>query len=58
MFCRIPFGLAALLMSRFVRIVLGTPEAVLLVDGGFEGLSQGPTHRYRGKRRHVSTASP
>jgi hypothetical protein len=28
MFCCIPFGLAALLMFRFVRIALGKPDAV------------------------------
>jgi hypothetical protein len=28
MFCCIPFGLAALLMFRFVRIALGKPETV------------------------------
>jgi predicted MFS family arabinose efflux permease len=27
-FCCVPFGLAALLMFRFVRITLGKPEAV------------------------------
>jgi hypothetical protein len=40
MFCCMPFGLAALLMFRFVHVVFGTPEAVLSADGGFEGRSQ------------------
>jgi hypothetical protein len=40
MFCYMPFGLAALLMFRFVRIVFGTPEAGLSADGGFTGRSQ------------------
>ena len=42
MFCCIPFGLAALLMFRFVRITLGKPEGLAPV----------------GERRHVSSASP
>jgi hypothetical protein len=40
MFCCIPFGLAALLMFRFVRIVFGPPEARLSADRGFGGHSQ------------------
>jgi hypothetical protein len=33
MFCCIPFGIAALLMFRFVRITLGKPEAVSVRAG-------------------------
>jgi MFS family permease len=33
MFCCIPFGLAALLMFRFVRIVLGKPQRLALAEG-------------------------
>ena len=29
MFCCVPFGLAAVLMFRFIRITLDKPEAVL-----------------------------
>jgi hypothetical protein len=32
-FCCIPFGLAALLMFRFVRVALGKPEAVSAHEG-------------------------
>jgi hypothetical protein len=39
MFCCIPFGLAVLLMLRFVRIALGNPEAVS-AHGGLEQRSQ------------------
>ena len=42
MFCCIPFGLAALLMFRFVRIVFGKPQPSVTA----------------GERRHVSSASP
>jgi MFS family permease len=42
MFCCIPFGLAALLMFRFVRITVGQPERSALP----------------GERHHVSSASP
>ena len=42
MFCCIPFGLAALLMFRFVRIVLSTPEDLARA----------------GRQRHASSASP
>jgi MFS family permease len=40
MFCCIPFGLAALLMFRFVHIVFGTPGAVSSAGNGLEGRSQ------------------
>jgi hypothetical protein len=39
-FCCILFGLAALLMFRFVHIVFGMPEVVLSADRGIEGRSQ------------------
>src|SRR5262249_62400512 len=42
MFCCIPFGLAALLMFRFVRIALGKPKGLASV----------------GERCHVSSARP
>jgi MFS family permease len=41
-FCCIPFGLAALMMFRFVRITLGKPKGLASV----------------GERRNVSSASP
>jgi hypothetical protein len=41
-FCCIPFGLAALLMFRFVRIALSKPEGLARAGG----------------QRNVSTASP
>jgi len=40
MFCCIPFGLAVLLMFRFVRITLDKPEAVLSAGGGIAGRAQ------------------
>ena len=42
MFCCIPFGLAALLMLRFVRIVFGGPQGSATA----------------GEPRHVTSASP
>jgi hypothetical protein len=42
MFCCIPFGLAALLMLRFVRIVFGRPQGSAAA----------------GEPRHVTSASP
>jgi predicted MFS family arabinose efflux permease len=39
MFCCIPFGLASLLMFRFVRIALGKPGAIS-AGGGLAGRAQ------------------
>ena len=33
MFCCIPFGLAALLMFRFIRVAFGNPEPVPALAG-------------------------
>jgi len=40
MFCCIPFGLAALLMFRFVHVALGKPEALLTADRRLAGRAE------------------